>query len=144
MSPFFHQLKMCVFFSSRKIYQSSAIRQICSGSLLSNNHPVVEPVAVATEKVGQIGSSSKYSQRRGHTYSKKEMFETTAQLSCAKLVRRDGQCRLCGPVLHENSLWYPEAIGNKNMFYILQSRTQKELHLPRPVFHVVSLLGKFR
>lgn len=32
------QLKMCVFLSSRKIYQSSAIRQICSGSLLSNNH----------------------------------------------------------------------------------------------------------
>lgn len=55
--------------------------------------------------------------RGGVTHiAKKKCLKTTAQLSCAKLVRRDGQCRLCRPVLHENSVWYPETIRNKNNF----------------------------
>lgn len=85
-----------------------------------SSQTTIEPVAVPTAKIGQIGSSSKYSQRRGHTYSKQEMFETTAQPSRAKLVRSDGQCRLCRLVLHENSVWYPETMRNKNI--ILHSK----------------------
>ena len=101
---------VCVFLS-RKIYQSSAIRQICSGSLLSNNHPVVEPVAVETEKIVKLDHLPNIP-RGGVTHiAKKKCLKTTAQLSCAKLVRRDGQC---SPVLHENRVWYPETIWNKN------------------------------
>ena len=57
-----------------------------------------------------------------YSYSKNEMFETRAQLSCAKLFQRDGPCR---PVLHENSVASPETNQNNS----LQSKG-KEFHHP--------------
>lgn len=118
MSPCFHQLKMCVFFSPEA--SISPLQYDKSALDLSSQTTIqwLSQLQLKLKKLVKLDHLPNIPTGGVTHIAKEKCLKTTAQLSCAKLVRRDGQCR---PVVHENRNLVPRNHPKQKHFFTLKS-----------------------